>query len=102
VKWHILNTSDRISCERLILFKIHITQNKIIMRYNAGRIDRALRFLISLIIIAAGFYYQSLWGLIGIIPLVSGLTGFCPLYSVFGISTCHYKVESSKTESLHT
>ncbi|MGK7370550.1 MAG: YgaP family membrane protein [Candidatus Halalkalibacterium sp. M3_1C_030] len=71
------------------------------MRHNAGRIDRSLRFLISLIIIAAGIYYQSLWGIVGIIPLVSGVTGFCPLYSIFGISTCHYEVESNKTERLH-
>ena len=37
------------------------------MRYNTGRIDRSLRILIALIIIAAGFYYQSLWGVVGII-----------------------------------
>lgn len=67
------------------------------MTHNAGKIDRSLRFLISLIIIAAGIYYQSLWGIVGIIPLVSGVTGFCPLYSIFGISTCHYEVDPNKT-----
>ncbi len=69
------------------------------MRYNTGRIDRTLRIVIALIIIAIGFYYQSLWGLVGIIPLVSGATGFCPLYSIYGISTCHYQM-SSKNQRL--
>ena len=68
------------------------------MRYNTGRIDRLMRVIIALIIIAAGFYYQSLLGVIGIIPLVSGVTGFCPLYSIFGISTCHYRVGASKSK----
>lgn len=68
------------------------------MRYNTGKIDRLLRVIISLIIIAAGISYESLWGLIGIIPLVSGVSGFCPLYSIFGISTCHYTVGSQKSE----
>ncbi|WP_445664658.1 YgaP family membrane protein [Fodinibius sp. AD559] len=66
------------------------------MRYNIGRIDRALRVILALIIMAIGFYYQSLWGTIGIIPLISGITGFCPLYSIFGISTCDYQTVADK------
>jgi hypothetical protein len=31
---------------------------------------------------------QTLWGVIGIVPLVTGLTGICPLYSLLGINTC--------------
>lgn len=72
------------------------------MRYNTGRIDRTLRVILALIIMAIGFYYQSLWGLIGIIPLISGLTGFCPLYSIFGISTCHYQTVSDKSKNLQS
>lgn len=58
------------------------------MKKNAGLLDRLFRIVIGLIIIAGGYYYQSFWALIGIIPLVSGLTGFCPLYGAFGLSTC--------------
>ena len=73
------------------------------MRYNTGKIDRTLRVLVAFIILSAGFYYQSLWGLTGVIFLVSGITGFCPLYAVFGISTCHYDVVSEESKgSLNT
>lgn len=58
------------------------------MKYNVGNIDRLLRVVLGIIIMAVALYYQSLWGLVGIIPLVSGLTGFCPLYGAFGLSTC--------------
>ena len=70
------------------------------MRINASRIDRTLRVLLALVVMAAGFYYQSLWGLVGIVPLVSGITGFCPLYAVFGMSTCHYEINDNEAKSL--
>jgi len=59
------------------------------MPRNEGTLDRALRIivgivLLSLIVIGP----QSLWGLVGIIPLVTGLIGFCPLYRVIGLNTC--------------
>lgn len=57
------------------------------MKKNVGIIDRLIRIALALIIIVAGFYYQSLWALVAIIPLVSGLSGFCPLYGAFGLST---------------
>lgn len=58
------------------------------MKKNAGLLDRFIRIVLGLIIIMGGYYYQSFWALVGIIPLVSGLTGFCPLYGAFGLSTC--------------
>jgi len=61
------------------------------MKKNVGILDRAIRIVLALIIIVAGFYYQSLWALVAIIPLVSGLSGFCPLYGAFGLSTCSVK-----------
>lgn len=71
------------------------------MRYNTGRIDRTLRVILAFIIISIGFYYQSLWATIGIIPLISGITGFSPLYSIFGISTCNYQAVVAKSKTLH-
>ena len=38
-------------------------------------------------IIAAGFYFQSWWGAIGIVPLLTGALRWCPPYQLFGIST---------------
>ena len=61
------------------------------MKVNEGKADRILRAIVGLIIIAAGFYFKSWWGLIGIIPLGTALTGLCLLYVPFGISTCKTK-----------
>ena len=62
---------------------------------NEGTIDRALRVIVGLALIAAFFLtsggsYHWLY-LIGIVPLVTGLVGTCPLYSVLGMSTCPTK-----------
>ena len=56
---------------------------------NEHTLDRALRILVgavllSLVVIGP----KTLWGLIGFVPLVTGLVGFCPLYRLLGISTC--------------
>lgn len=58
------------------------------MKKNAGTLDRLIRIVLALVIIVAGFYYQSLLALVAVIPLVSGITGFCPLYAAFDLSTC--------------
>ncbi len=58
------------------------------MKHNVGKIDKVVRIIIALIIAAVGIYYQSWWGLLAIVPLVTALTGNCVLYSMLGISTC--------------
>ncbi|MFO7939176.1 MAG: DUF2892 domain-containing protein [Bacteroidales bacterium] len=58
------------------------------MKRNVGRIDRAIRIIIGLLIIAAAFYFKSWWGLLAIIPLATAFTGRCGLYKLIGISTC--------------
>jgi hypothetical protein len=62
------------------------------LKKNVGTIDRALRIILGLALLA-GFFLNSggaySWlYLIGIIPLATGLMSSCPLYSMFGISTC--------------
>lgn len=47
-----------------------------------------IRVLIGLGIGAAGWYYNSWLGLIGIVPVLTAITGFCGLYALLGISTC--------------
>lgn len=59
---------------------------------NVGSIDRILRIVVGLALIAGFFLntegsYRWLY-LIGIVPLATGLMSSCPLYSIFGISTC--------------
>ena len=63
--------------------------------HNTGNLDRIVRVVVGLALIA-GFFLMpesSLrWlFLIGIVPLVTGLIGSCPLYRLFGISTCPVK-----------
>lgn len=58
------------------------------MTRNEGNIDRIIRIALALVIFAVGLVTGSWLGLIGIVPLATGLIGWCPLYSVFGLSTC--------------
>ncbi|MDH7603569.1 MAG: DUF2892 domain-containing protein [Melioribacter sp.] len=58
------------------------------MKKNIGTTDKIIRIIIGLAIIVIGIFSQSLWGLIGLIPILTALTGRCLLYVPFGISTC--------------
>lgn len=59
------------------------------MARNEGTLDRALRVILGLVLIALVFVGpQTPWGWIGVVPLLTGLVGMCPLYSVLGINTC--------------
>ena len=62
------------------------------MTKNEGKTDRFLRVITGIILLSLVFIGpQSLWGLIGIVPLATGLLGNCPLYSILGINTCSLK-----------
>ena len=59
------------------------------MKMNVGNIDRILRIVIGLALIAlAATSTVGVWGYIGIIPLLTGIFKFCPAYSLLGINTC--------------
>ena len=59
---------------------------------NEGTIDRVLRVIVGLALIAIVFIGpQTPWGWVGLVPLLTGLVGTCPLYSVLGIRTCKLK-----------
>lgn len=55
---------------------------------NVGNIERAIRLAIGTAILFVGYTYQSYWGFVGIIPIVTASLGWCPLYIPFGINTC--------------
>ena len=67
------------------------------MKLNVGSIDHWVRIVLGLTIGAAGFYFKSWFGLIGLVPLVTAFVGWCPLYVVLGISTCKLQSEGSST-----
>lgn len=59
---------------------------------NEHKIERVLRVIVGLGVLSLVFVGpQSYWGLLGLVPLVTGLVGTCPLYTLFGISTCSVK-----------
>ena len=58
------------------------------MKINIGSTERLLRIIVGVVIIALGIYYGSWWGVIGLVPLLTGLSCFCPLYSMLGMNTC--------------
>jgi hypothetical protein len=63
------------------------------MKPNIGTVDRVIRIVVGAAILAAGYYYRSWWGLIGLLPILTAIVRFCPGYLPFGISTC--RAESS-------
>ncbi len=59
------------------------------MKKNVGVIDRIIRVAAGLGILSLAFVGpQTAWAYLGIIPLMTGLTGFCPPYALLGIKTC--------------
>ena len=61
------------------------------MRANVGGIDRFLRIMVGAGLLSLVFLLEGAarwWGLIGILPIVTGLFRFCPAYALFGMGTC--------------
>ena len=56
---------------------------------NEHGVERVIRVVLGVGLLSLVFVGpQTLWGLVGIVPLVTGLAGTCPLYSLLGVSTC--------------
>jgi hypothetical protein len=59
------------------------------MSANVGSLDRVLRIVLGLALLSLVFIGpQTMWGLVGLVPLGTALIGFCPAYALFGIRTC--------------
>ena len=61
------------------------------MAKNVGHIDQFLRVAVGLVLLALVFVLEGSarwWGLVGLVPLLTGLFGTCPLYSILGINSC--------------
>lgn len=59
------------------------------MKMNVGMLDKVLRIIAGVVLIGLSLMGTiGIWGWIGIIPLVTGIMGWCPLYSIFGMNTC--------------
>ena len=64
------------------------------MKCNIGTTDKIIRIIVGLVIIGSGIYFKSWWGIIGLIPILTAILGWCPLYLPIGLSTCKVKDES--------
>ena len=59
------------------------------MKVNEGKWDRILRVVVGIGILSLVFIGpQTAWGYIGAVPLLTGIFGYCPLYSILGLNTC--------------
>lgn len=59
-----------------------------VMSRNEGGVDRAARVVVGLVLVALVFVGpHTPWGWVGLVPLATGLAGFCPLYALLGLST---------------
>jgi len=64
------------------------------MKQNENTIDRVFRIVAGLGLLSLVFVGpQTMWGLVGLVPLLTGAFGYCPLYTVFGFSTCPLKAK---------
>ena len=65
------------------------------MNKNVGNFERIIRVVVGLAIILWAFNAKNWWGVIGIVPLLTGLIGWCPPYALLGINTCSMKKNNS-------
>jgi hypothetical protein len=70
-------------------------QELIAMSINQHAFDRAFRVLLGLVLLSLVFIGPATpWGWVGLIPFVTGIVGFCPLYRILGVSTCRRSTNS--------
>ena len=61
------------------------------MKKNVGSVDRALRIVLGLGLLSLTVVGpQTPWGFIGVVPLLTGVLSFCPLYPLVGLNTCPF------------
>jgi hypothetical protein len=69
--------------------RLNIVQEVRIMKKNIGKVERIVRVFGGLAIMSLAFVGpESPWAYLGIVPLATGLVGWCPPYALLGISTC--------------
>ena len=64
------------------------------MQTNVGGIDRILRIVVGIAVLALFFVLEGnarYWAVVGLVPLLTGLFSTCPLYSIIGVNTCPMK-----------
>ena len=64
------------------------------MKANVGGVDKILRIVVGLGLLSLTLILEGnarWWGLVGLVPLLTGVVNFCPLYALLGLNTCPVK-----------
>jgi hypothetical protein len=61
------------------------------VKCNVGKTEQFVRISIGAIAILLGIYFRSWWGLLGLLPIITGAVRYCPISDLMGISTCREK-----------
>ncbi|MCY6958375.1 YgaP family membrane protein [Clostridium brassicae] len=61
------------------------------MKCNVGRTEQFIRIALGIVIVLLGLYFKNWWGIIGLVPIITGWIRYCPISDVLGISTCDAK-----------
>ena len=76
------------------------TDSRTLLPVNEHPVERVLRVVAGLAVLSLAFVGpKTPWGYLGLVPLVTGLLGSCPLYTLLGIRTCGRKGCASRTET---
>jgi hypothetical protein len=67
------------------------------MKKNVGKVDKIIRIIVGIVILLIGIVAGSWWGIIGILPIITAIIGWCPPYQLLGISTCKVKPSEEET-----
>jgi hypothetical protein len=57
------------------------------MKKNVGFLDSLIRIIMAAVIFTVAIIHQSWWGLVGLVPFLTGIIGFCPIYTILHINT---------------
>jgi len=57
------------------------------MKANVGSMDQYIRYVIGMGLLISGVVYESVWGLIGVLPIMTALMSWCPPYALLGLKT---------------
>lgn len=61
------------------------------MKPNMGKVDRSIRAVLGLLLVASGLYYDMWFWAVGVVFLLTAAFRWCPLYRLFGVSTCEVR-----------
>jgi uncharacterized membrane protein len=89
--------TDRGARSRLKLSRSKLIdrQGAKLMKRNMGKSDKVVQLVVAAGVIAAGVVFQSWWGVVGAVPILTALMGRCPPYALLGINTCAASSASS-------